>query len=142
MYHTNSRQRPSKNLTFLGMNIDNLFWLAPLLLAGGLLLLDLWQLAVYPATICVLVLLWVGLKPVGRGGAMGFTIKCVIPAMLFLAWWTFTLSFNPDPLTAWVARTLGIMVLGFVFFSIFNLNPITLAIFWIVFPLVIAFCWW
>ena len=71
MYRRNSRQRPSKNLTFFGMIIDHLVWVVPLLLAGGLFLLDLWRLAVYPATICVLALLWVALKPVGRGGGHG-----------------------------------------------------------------------
>ena len=124
MYHRNSRQLPSKNLTFLGMNIDNLFWVAPLLLAGGLFLLDLWRLAVYPATIGLLALWWavIAREAEERVGivnhklAMGFSIFPGAPAMLFLAWWTFVLSFNADPLTAWVARTLGILVvLAFVF---------------------------
>ena len=137
MYRRTSRQRFSKKPIFFGMNVDQLFWVAVLTLLGGLLLLGLWQLAVYPGYLCVSALLWqlAELKKkayeedpdtegdsnpppfakwkTAESNASWFTLL----GMLFLAAWTFSLPSSNDPVIKWTGVALIILMILAIAFS-------------------------
>ncbi len=91
-------------------------------LIGVPILLDVWQLAVYPAVIGGLVLFWMYLEhraktdpdhPLGfldHKHATQFGFLFGIPALLFLALWTFGLIFSGNPVLKKVGLIIGALM--------------------------------
>ena len=96
------------------------------------ILLDVWQLSVYPAVIGGLVLFWMYLEhraktdpdhPLGfldHKHAMQFGFLFGIPAVLFLAVWTFGLTFSEHP----VLKKAGLIILALVIIAVVCAEPI------------------
>ena len=107
-------------------------WVVFTALIGGPVFLGLWQLAVYPALIGGLVLFWMYLEhraktdpdhPLGfldHKDAMMFGFLFGIPAVLFLAVWTFGLTFSGHP----VLKKAGLIILALVIIAVVCAEPI------------------
>ena len=101
-------------------------------LVGVPILLDVWQLAVYPAVIGGLVLFWMYLEhraktdpahPLGfldHKHAMQFGFLFGIPALLFLAAWTFGLAFSGNP----VLKKAGLIIGALMVIAVVCAEPI------------------
>jgi hypothetical protein len=113
-----------------GSTIFNvIFWAFLAALIGIPLYLGLWQLAVYPAVIGGLVLLWMFLEYKARTDpndalgfldhthAMRFGFLFGIPSMLFLAGWTIYLALGRDPIFSRAAPVIGGFVLSLLILS-------------------------
>ena len=107
-------------------------WAVFTALIGIPILLDVWQLSVYPAVIGGLVLFWMYLEhraktdpdhPLGfldHKHAMQFGFLFGIPAVLFLAVWTFGLTFSEHP----VLKKAGLIILALVIITVVCAEPI------------------
>ena len=107
-------------------------WAVFAALIGIPILLDVWQLSVYPAVIGGLVLFWMYLEhraktdpdhPLGfldHKHAMQFGFLFGIPAVLFLAVWTFGLTFSGHP----VLKKAGLIILALVIITVVCAEPI------------------
>ena len=107
-------------------------WAVFAALIGIPILLGVWQLSVYPAVIGGLVLFWMYLEhraktdpdhPLGfldHKHAMQFGFLFGIPAVLFLAVWTFGLTFSEHP----VLKKAGMIILALVIVAVVCAEPI------------------
>jgi small-conductance mechanosensitive channel len=107
-------------------------WAVFAALIGIPILLDVWQLSVYPAVIGGLVLFWMYLEhraktdpdhPLGfldHKHAMQFGFLFGMPALLFLAVWTFGLTFSGHP----VLKKAGLIILALVIIAVVCAEPI------------------
>jgi hypothetical protein len=107
-------------------------WAVFAALIGIPILSDVWQLSVYPAVIGGLVLFWMYLEhraktdpdhPLGfldHKAAMQFGFLFGIPAVLFLAVWTFGLTFSEHP----VLKKAGLIILALVIIAVVCAEPI------------------
>ncbi len=98
-------------------------------LVGVPVYLGLWQLAVYPAVIGGLILLWVFLEHKAKtdpndalgfldhGHAMRFVLLFGMPSMLFLAGWTIYLALGRDPILSRSALVIAGLVLSLLILS-------------------------